>query len=64
MSLALVSIQPVCVFWLEHLISLHLKFKSSLNIWKFTVQVLLKSGLENFEYYFASECSVKSLSHV
>ena len=28
--------------------------KSSLNIWKFTVHVLLKSGLENFEYYFAS----------
>ena len=23
--------------------------KSSLNIWKFTVQVLLKPGLENFE---------------
>ena len=28
--------------------------KSSLNIWKFTVHVLLKPGLENFEYYFAS----------
>ena len=28
--------------------------KSSLNIWKFTVRVLLKPGLENFEYYFAS----------
>ena len=28
--------------------------KSSLNIWKFTVQVLLKHGLENFEHYFAS----------
>ena len=28
--------------------------KSSLNIWKFTVYVLLKPGLENFEYYFAS----------
>ena len=27
--------------------------KSSLNIWKFTVQVLLKPGLENFEHYFA-----------
>ena len=27
--------------------------KSSLNIWKFTVHVLLKSGLENFEHYFA-----------
>ena len=28
--------------------------KSSLNIWKFMVYVLLKSGLEDFEYYFAS----------
>ena len=28
--------------------------KSSLNIWKFTVQVLLKPGLVNFEHYFAS----------
>ena len=28
--------------------------KSSLNIWKFMVNVLLKLGLENFEHYFAS----------
>ena len=28
--------------------------KSSLNIWKFTVHVLLKPGLENFEHYSAS----------
>ena len=28
--------------------------KSSLNVWKFTVHVLLKPGLENFEHYFAS----------
>ena len=28
--------------------------KSSLNIWKFSVQILLKPGLENFEYYFTS----------
>ena len=28
--------------------------KSSLNIWKFTVHVLLKPGVENIEYYFAS----------
>ena len=28
--------------------------KSSLNIWKSTVHVLLKPGLENFEHYFAS----------
>ena len=31
--------------------------KSSLNIWNFTVHVLLKPGLENFEHYFASEMS-------
>ena len=28
--------------------------KPSLNIWKFTGHILLKPGLENFEYYFAS----------
>ena len=32
--------------------------KTSLNIWKFTVDVLLKPGLENFEHYFTN----KSLS--
>ena len=34
--------------------------KSSLNIWKFSVHVLLKPSLENFEHYFAGmwdECS-------
>ena len=29
--------------------------KTSLNIWKFTVLVLLKPGLENFEHYFNNE---------
>ena len=29
--------------------------KSSLNIWKFTVHVLLKPDLENFEYLLACE---------
>ena len=28
--------------------------KSSLNIWKVMVHVLLKPGLENFEHYFTS----------
>ena len=28
--------------------------KGSLNIWTFTVHVLLKPGLENFEHYFTS----------
>ena len=34
--------------------------KSSLNIWKFMIHVLLKPGLENFEHYFTSvwdECN-------
>ena len=34
--------------------------KASLNIWKFTVHVLLKPGLESFEHYFTSmgdECN-------
>ena len=34
--------------------------KSSLNIWKFMVHILLKPGLENFEHYFTSvwdECN-------
>ena len=34
--------------------------KTSLNIWRFMVHVLLKPGLENFEHYFTSirdECN-------
>ena len=34
--------------------------ETSLNIWKFTVHILLKPGLENFEHYFTSvwdECN-------
>ena len=34
--------------------------KSNLNIWKFTVHILLKPALENFEHYFSSlwdECN-------
>ena len=38
-----------------HLISGSSAFsKTSLNIWKFTVHVLLKPGLENFKHYFTS----------
>ena len=29
--------------------------KSSLNIWKFSVHVLLKPSLKDFEHYFASK---------
>ena len=28
--------------------------KTSLNVWKFTIHVLLKPGLEYFEHYFPS----------
>ena len=28
--------------------------KSRLNIWKFTVHIWLRPGLQNFEHYFAS----------
>ena len=28
--------------------------KTSLNIWKFMIHVLLKPGLKNFEHYFTS----------
>ena len=28
--------------------------KTSLNIWKFTVHILLKPSLKNFEHYFTS----------
>ena len=38
-----------------HLISGSSAFsKTSLNIWNFTVHVLLKPGLKNFEHYFTS----------
>ena len=31
-------------------------WKTRLNMWKFMVHVLLKPGLENFEYYFTYNC--------
>ena len=34
--------------------------KSSLNIWKFTVHVLLKPGMENFEHYFLA-CEMSAI---
>ena len=40
--------------------------KTSLNIWKFTIYILLKPGLENFEHYFASvldECNCSVVEH-
>ena len=54
-----VSLELSCFFDdpanVGNLISVSSAFsKSSLNIWKFMVHVLLKHGLENFEHYFAS----------
>ena len=54
-----VSLELPCLFDdpkdVDNLISNSSAFsKSSLNIWKFTIHVLLKAGLRNFEHYFAS----------
>ena len=35
--------------------------KSSLNIWKFMVHVLLKPGLENFEHYYILSCEMSAI---
>ena len=40
--------------------------KSSFNLWKLKVHILLKPGLENFEHYFTSmwdECIVQQFEH-
>ena len=60
-----VFLEPSCFFHdladIGNLISGSSAFpKTSLNIWKFMVHVLLKPGLENFEHYFVSvlnECN-------
>ena len=60
-----VFLEPSCFFDdpadINNLISGSSAFsKSSLDIWKFMVHVLLKPGLENFEHYFAimwDECN-------
>ena len=54
-----VFLQLSCFFYdptdIGNLISVSSAFsKSSLNIWKFSVHVLLKPGLENFEHDFPS----------
>ena len=38
--------------------------KTSLNIWKFIVHVLLKPGLANFEHYFTNVCCCQVASVV
>ena len=54
-----VSLEFSCFFYdpmdVGNLISGSSAFsKSSLNIWKFMVHLLLKPDLDNFEYYFTS----------
>ena len=54
-----VFLELFCFFYdptdVDNLISGFSAFsKSSLNIWKFAVRVLLKPGLKNFEHYFVS----------
>ena len=36
-------------------------YKTSLNIRKFTVHILLKPGLENFEHYFTSVSEMSAM---
>ena len=36
--------------------------KTSLNIWKFVVNILLKPGLENFEHYLLA-CEISAIWH-
>ena len=50
----------LCGSWRSFLHSSSAFSKTSLNIWKFMVKILLKSGLENFEHYFTNvwdECN-------
>ena len=54
-----VFLELSCFFYdpmnVNNLISCSSAFsKSSLNIWKFSVHILLKPSLENFQHYFAS----------
>ena len=60
-SFGLVNKAKVDIFLAGNLISCSSAFsKSSLNIWKFLLHILLKPSLENFEHYFASlwdECN-------
>ena len=57
-SLAFLMIQQIDV---GNLISGFSAFsKSSLNIWKFMVHVLLKPFLENFEYYTLLVCEMSA----
>ena len=61
-----VSLELSCFFddtmYVGNLISGSSAFsKSSLNIWKFMVHILLKPGLENFEHYFLA-CEMSAIA--
>ena len=58
-SLAFSMIQRMLAIWFPVPLTFF-PLKSSLNIWKFMIHMLLKPGLENFKHYFASvwdECN-------
>ena len=57
-----VFLEPSCLFDdLADVISGSSAFaKTSLNIWKFMVHILLKPGLQNFEHYLVS-CEVSAI---
>ena len=60
-----VFLEPACFFDdpadVDNLISGSSAFsKSSLNIWKFTVHILLKSGLEYFEHFLLA-CEMSTI---
>ena len=60
--LDLLAVQGTLKSLLQHLSGSSAFSKTSLNIRKFTVHVLLKAGLENFKHYFTSmwdECVVR-----
>ena len=59
-----VFLEPSCFFDIQRMLAIWslvpLFSKTSLNIWKLMVHLLLKPGLENFEHYFTSvwdECN-------
>ena len=59
-----ISLECSCFFYDQHMLAIisgsSVFSKSSLNIWKFSVHVLLKPRLKDFEYYLASmwnECN-------
>ena len=62
-----VFLEPICFFDdptdIDHLISGSFAFyKSSLNIWKFSLQVLLKPCLKDFEHTLLA-CEMSIIAH-